>query len=420
MSKKFKMLKNQLKKIILDNIEFIKKTETKDRSARLDANGNYAITGIRRCGKSYLLINELQKLPEGPFIYLNFEDERFIEFGTSDFELIMECSKELFDQKPVFYFDEIQNIKGWEKFVRRLADSNYRVLITGSNATMLSRELASVLGGRFIGKEILPLSFQEYLSFRNIIPQKNYAFTKERFIIKEHFNDFFYFGGFPELIKFENSREYLSNIFMKVFYGDLITRNGIKNDHVLKLLIKKLAESVNNETSINRFKNLIQSTGLKVGNNTIFDYLNYLYDSCLIFGVENYASSFSEKESKKKYYFVDQGILNLFLINQDTKLLENIVFIELHRRYPGQVFYFKRKLESDFYIPDLKMIIQVSYSVAEIETRERECKALIICMKELKLEQGIIISYDEESEIEFQGYKIQVIPAWKWLLTGME
>lgn len=415
------MNKNILKTIILDNIEFISQIEFIERFYPLEPNGNYAVTGIRRCGKSYLLLNELKKIVKlkKPYVYINFEDERFIEFTARDFNLIVESSRELFTEKPVFCFDEIQTISGWEKFVRWLADSGYRLLITGSNAKMLSKEVASVLGGRFLAKELLPLSFREFLSFHEVVLNNNYEFTEQRFKIKELFNQFFNFGGFPELVKFVNPREYLSNIFMKVFYGDIIVRNNIKNEQILKLLIKKLAESVNNETSVNRIKNLIKSTGIKVGSNTIFDYLSYLYDAYLIYGIENYIAPFSERESKKKYYFVDQGILKLFLNDQDTKLLENIVFIALHRHYPGQVYYFKRKLEVDFLLPDSQLLIQVSYSISNYETRQRECKALALAMQELGLRQARILTFDEEEDIEYQEYEIKVMPVWKWLLKDL-
>jgi predicted AAA+ superfamily ATPase len=413
------MKKETLKKIIIENIDFINDVQSYSRDYVLEPNGNYVITGIRRGGKSFLLVNELKQTLKGDrnsFVYINFEDERFIEFEVADFDLIVECAKELHTEKPVFYFDEIQNIDGWEKFVRRLADTNYRVLITGSNAKMLSKEVSSVLGGRFFSHEMLPLSFKEFLDFSSFSLKKNYEYSDQRFKIKEFFGQFLHYGGFPELFKFSNPREYLSNIYMKVFYGDVIARNNIQNEHILKLLIKKLAESVNNETSINRIKNLIKSTGAKVGNNTLFDYLDYLFDSYLIYSIENFTLPFSEKESKKKYYFVDQGILNLFLIDQRSKLLENSVFVELHRRYKKNIFYYKRNLEVDFYLPDHELIIQVSYSIADFETRERELKAMASAMKELELDKGLILTYDEDDEIEYKGLKVDVVPVWKWLL----
>lgn len=212
--------------------------------------------------------------------------------------------------------------------------------------------------------------------------------------------------------------EYLSSIYMKVFYGDLIARNHIQNEQALKLLIKKLAESVNNETSINRIKNLVKSTGLKIGNNTITDYLNYLSDAYLIFPLTNYASNFSEHETNKKYYFIDQGILNLFIIDQDSKLLENIVFMHLYKIYKDKLYYFKRKFEVDFYIPDKKELIQVCYNLSDIETRQREIRALKNAMKELNVLNAKIITLDEQGIINEDTFSLEILPVWKWLLIN--
>ena len=265
-------------------------------------------------------------------------------------------------------------------------------------------------------KEVYPLSFTEFLAFQNFNLKNNFEFSDQRFLIKQNFKQYFYFGGFPELSKFQNPREYLSNVYMKVLYGDLIARNHIQNEQALRLIIKKLAESVNDETSLNRIKNLIVSTGLKIGNNTIPEYLSYLQDAYLILPLQNFTSSFTEREVKKKYYFIDQGILSLFITDQDSKLLENIVFLQLYRRYKDQIHYYKRKQEVDFYIPEEQMLIQVCFSLSDIETKQRELTALSAAMKELKIQQALIITYDEEEGIELKNSQISVIPAWKWLL----
>ncbi len=414
------MDKLTLKKIIIENHEFILNLKLISRKANIDSAANYVFCGIRRCGKSFLMYQQIQQLlnsdhPED-FVYINFEDERFIEFNANHFDLILECAKELHSNTFVLFFDEIQNIEHWEKFARRLADNGYQVYVTGSNAKILSKEIGTTLGGRYFIKELYPLSFVEFLSFRQLSLDNNYEFSKQQYEIKKYFEYYFKNGGFPELLKYQNPKEYLSSIYMKVFYGDLIARNHLQNEQILKLLIKKLAESVNNETSINRIKNLIISTGIKVGNNTITDYLSHLLDSYLIFPLNNFASNFTERETKKKYYFIDQGILNLFIIDQYTKLLENIVFLHLYKKYKEKLFYFKRKHEVDFYIPEEKLLIQVSFSISDIETKNREIIALEAAMGELQIEQATIITYDEEEIIEKDNYSIQVIPVWKWLL----
>lgn len=297
-----------------------------------------------------------------------------------------------------------------------MADEGKKVYVTGSNAAMLSSEIATTLGGRFINKEILPLSFQEYLLFNEITVSKKTIFSKERYKISKEFETYLQYGGFPELIKIKNKRDYLSSVYQKLLYGDLIARYKVNNDFVLKLLIKKLAESVNNETSVNRIKNLIKSTGISIGNNTLFEYLNHLEQSFLIASISNYHDKFSEKETIKKYYFLDTGILGLFLIDQPTKLLENLVYVELRRR--GETVYFlKRKTEIDFYLPDSNSLIQVAYSIAQPETANREVNALRHAMKERNLSHAWIITFDEKNEIEVEEGTIAVVPAWQWLLN---
>lgn len=414
------MDKNVLKKIIVENQEFINNVKVKRRPYTFDPIANYVFCGIRRSGKSFMLFHQIKEIikqdNKSNFVYLNFEDERFIEFNASHFDLIIDCAFELYGKQPILFFDEIQNIDAWEKFARRLADTGYRIYITGSNAKMLSKEIASTLGGRYLIQEVFPLSFKEYLSFNSIEIDSNFEFSNQRFVIKEQFIQYFRYGGFPELSKYQNPKEYLSSIFMKVFYGDLVTRNHIQNEQILRLLIKKLAESVNNETSLNRIKNLIKSTGIKIGNNTIPDYISFLKDAYLIFPLNNYASTFTERETKKKYYFIDQGILNLFITDQDSKLLENIVFLNLYKKYKDQLYYFKRKLEVDFYLADEQQLFQVSYSLSNIETKQREIAALLTAMKELNLEEATIITYDEEEIIKKDNKNIYIKPVWKYLL----
>ena len=412
-------MKETFKKIIVDKQEWLQSFELIQREVVIEKAANYAFTGLRRAGKSYLLYQIIRdKFFESNFesvLMINFEDERLIGITFKDLELIMEAYYELYDHKPVLFLDEIQNVKHWQKFVRRLADEGIQVFVTGSNADMLSHEIATVLGGRFINKEILPLSFSEYLTFLEIPYSKKTKYSSNKYEIIKIYEQYLKFGGFPELFKFENKREFLSSVYQKLFYGDLIARYNVSNSNVLKLLVKKLAESVNNETSVNRIKNLIKSTGASIGNNTLFDYLNYLESSYLIGTVSNYYSKFSEKETNKKYYFLDTGILGLFLIDQDTKLLENQVYIQL-RRKGFEPYFLKKKSEIDFYVPEENLLIQVSYSIKDTETYKRETKGLTLAMKEMKIKESYIVTYNEEDVIETDAGVIHVVPAWSWLL----
>jgi len=417
------MLKQILQEIMLANRYMILNLSINPREFTLESNANHVIVGPRRAGKTYALYqyiqNNFQNSPEPHrFVFINFEDDRLLEFNHTHFQLILDAYEELYSEKPVFFLDEIQNIKHWEKFARRLADNGYQVFITGSNAQMLSAEIGSILGGRFFIHEMLPLDFKEYLRFNQILITKTAFYGKEKLIIKKYFQEFFTFGGFPELFKYEDKRSYLSNLFQKLLYGDIMVRHGLQNDKAMHLLIKKIAESVNNETSVNRIKNLIKSIGLPVGTATIFNYLDYLKEAYLIVSVENFIHKFVQKETIKKYYFIDNGLLMLFLHNQETKLLENLVFLHL-KKYFEQIYFYKRNYEVDFYIPEIEMIVQVSYSLEDIETEKRELKSIEKSLKELAVQKIIMVTYDTEKTLHIKEYLVQVIPVWKWLLSPL-
>lgn len=413
-------MKDVFKKIIVERQEWLKNIRLIKREITFENEANYAFTGLRRAGKSYYLYQIIQekfsKENYEQLLFINFEDERLLELTHHDFQYILDAYFELFEWMPIIFLDEIQNVPHWQKFVRRLADEGRRIFVTGSNAEMLSHEIASTLGGRFINKEILPLSFREYLSFKELSVTSKTKYSSERYKIIKEYEEYLHFGGFPELLQMNDKREFLSSVYQKLFYGDLIARYKVSNVVTLKLMVKKLAESVNNETSINRIKNLIKSTGVSIGNNTLFDYLNYLESSFLIASITNFHNKFTEKETNKKYYFLDNGILGLFLIDQPTKLLENQIYIELRRR--GEHPYFlKRKTEVDFYIPEKGMLIQVSYSIKNPETLEREVIGLRSAMKAFGITNSWIITYDETKELEVQEGIINVVPAWQWLLA---
>lgn len=406
------------KEIIIQRQDWLRKINLQVRKIDLEVHANYVFTGLRRAGKTYYLYQIIQNFVKknnyDAILFINFEDERLIGMSHLHFNEILVAYKELYNLQPILFLDEVQNIENWQKFARRLADDGYRVYITGSNADMLSSEIATTLGGRYINKEILPLSFPEYLSFQKLTFSAHALYSDERFELKKQYLEYLQYGGFPELLNLDNKRDYLSSVYQKLFYGDLIARYKISNPNLLKFLIKKLAESVNNETSVNRIKNLIKSTGVSIGSNTLFDYLNHLEASYLIAPITNFYSKFVEKETNKKYYFLDTGILMLFLHDQDTKLLENQIYIELRRR--GHTPYFlKNKLEVDFYVPEANLLIQVSYSISDLETRKREIKALDVAMKSLKISESRIITIDERETIQTEHGVIRVIPAFEWL-----
>ena len=215
----------------------------------------------------------------------------------------------------------------------------------------------------------------------------------------------------------QDKRQWLSGLFNKIFFGDLVARYAIRNDYALRLLTKKLAESVKQPVSYNRLARIISSAGKKIAIDTIIEYVQYMHDSWLLLPVENINAKLAERSSNRKYYFIDNGILNLFLIDPNSSLLENIVAIGLHKKYETDFYYYQNGVEVDFYIPETETAIQVSYSLRDEETRRREVSALEKMTKQIKIEQMIIITKDEEETIEANDYEIQVIPIWKWLLA---
>ena len=412
-----------LKEVILDQHEIIKKTKIVPRDYDFDLNANYVLIGLRRAGKSTLLYKIVKDLVEkgiewNQIIYINFEDERLAEFSLNDFNDLLSVQAELTDKTGYFFLDEIQNIEGWEKFARRMSDSKEHTFITGSNAKMLSQEIENRLGGRYFTKYITPYNFKEFLTAKQIdFSDKSIFGTKESGKIKREFSEYFYFGGFPEALNYQNKREYISSIYQKVLLGDIAARNGIRNPNGLQLLMKKIAESVKDEISYSKLHNILKTIGVKISKDIVIDYIGYAKQSFLIFAIKNYFSKFVEKETTPKYYFNDNGLLNLFLNKEEPRLLENLVAINLWNNYKGNVYYLKsQNLDVDFFIEETGTAIQVAYSITNISD-DRETKSLVEAAKTLKeAKEFVILTYEEEKELNMDGVKIQVIPVWKWLL----
>ena len=257
-----------LKQILRDNQEEVERYVVFPRDVRLDKFPCYVLVGVRRAGKSYMLYHRIQQLlAEGhgwdEILYLNFEDERLENFTSEDFNRLLECHQEMYGKRPMLFLDEIQNIEGWEHFARRLADENYKVFVTGSNAHMLSREIASTLGGRFQIREIFPFSFGEYLKWHGVTLNKTWEYGSVRQIVRRLFEDYFYYGGISEVFPLKDKRGWLTTLYQKVLYSDVVMRNRIRNDQTLNLLVKKLADSVLQPTSVKRLQDILTGVGQK-------------------------------------------------------------------------------------------------------------------------------------------------------------
>ena len=427
--KNITMDKQIIKTVIAEKQQQIGKTKLLQRAGHFDEHSCYVLVGIRRAGKSYTLYQDMQaKLSAGKathedFLYINFEDERLASIKSEELGLLLDAYWEMYDQKhPLIYLDEIQNITGWEKFARRLAEEKRHVMITGSNAKMLSREITSTLGGSYIQRNIYPFSFEEYLNYYGIQLDKNWEFQPDkRLTVLRHFNEYFYRGGFAESFDKTDKREWLTSLYQKILMGDIVERNKIRNPRIFRLLARKLADSVMQPTTLKRLEHIIKSTGDSISPTVLKDYLDYMEDAYLIFSIPNLVSPLTEQQTIVKRYFADNGILNLFLTGGETKLLENIVAIHLNKLYHNtaeelRLFYYNKGVEIDFCIPEVNIAIQVSYSINDLDTYEREVGGLVKFLKAYKQYQGIIITWDTERQITEDGITVEAIPAWKWLL----
>lgn len=425
------MDKDAIKSILLKNQERIPQIPLVKRDVHFEPIGNYVLVGLRRAGKSYMLYQHIQqRISDGlsekeDILYVNFEDDRLSITKMNELDSIIQSYEELYHgRRPVIYLDEIQIIEGWEKFVRRLADTGYQVMVTGSNARMLSREIATTLGGRFIVRHVYPFSFAEYLQYKDVTLQEHWQFSSQRSQIRALFTDYFQYGGFAETFSRLDKQEWLNWLCQKIVLGDIIARNDIRSIGIIRLLTKKLAESVMQPMTLVRLTNILKSTGEKVSRNTVSDYLTYMNEAFMTFRLTNYTDSFSERVTNCKHYFYDNGLLNNYLLDAQSKLLENLVAVTLMKKYGGQeecnLYYYNKSVEVDFYVPSENLGIQVSYSLRDFETKEREKGALIKMSKAFHLQRMMIVTMDEEETISVGDAYIEVVPIWKWLLSSGE
>lgn len=417
---------NTIREVLTGNQEEINSIQVSPRDYTFDPKASYVLVGARRSGKSYILYHNIQQLLANgvdwdEMLYINFEDERLVGMETSDLNSIIEVHYSMSDKKPILFLDEIQIVPHWEKFVRRLADEKYRLFVTGSNAKMLSSEIATTLGGRLIVKDIFPYSFAEYITANGLLKNQLDLFsTRQRAKVIQLFNGYYRMGGFPESVAYEAKRDYLTSVYQKIYLGDIAARNNIENRFVLRLMFKKIAESICQPMSFNRLTNILKASGCKISVNTVINYIDYSVDAFLLFPIKNIADNLVGRETNPKYYFVDNGILNLLTYNNDTLLLENLVAVTLLRRYgiDQNVFFYNHNIEIDFFVPEEGLAIQVSYDISKLtETFDRETKAFVNLSKFLDVRKCLIITYSNEDHIVIEGIKIDIVPYWKWALS---
>ncbi len=411
-----------LKRVIFDQHEIIKSAKIVERNDYVfDEKLNYVLVGLRRSGKSTLLYKKVQDLIKNgvsynQIIYINFEDERLIGFDVNDFDSIIEVANELSDLKKYYFFDEIQNIDFWEKFARRLADSKEFVYITGSNSKMLSKEIGEQLGGRYIQKYVVPFTFNEYVKANGVEVNDS---AKSLGNINKLLDLYLEYGGLPESILLNNKKEYIRSVYQKVLLNDIILHNNIRNEQSIKMLIKKMAETVKDEMSFSKFYNILKSIGFSISKDTVIDYVSYILNSYLVFEIKNYYMSFVDKESTPKYYFTDNGILSLFLNDKKGIQFENLVASFLKYKYGDELYYIKSNktgIDVDFFVPG-KYAIQVTYTL-DSDNYDREIDSLVKLNKSLEEKVELIIVSDKDEVIEKGNQTIKVVNIAKYLLQN--
>jgi len=380
-----------------------------------------AITGMRRSGKSTLMLQALKLAFSESVYYLDFEDERLITFNVDDFNLLNEIFIELYGIRKTFFFDEIQVVSGWESYIRRMYKSNNKFIISGSSAELLSSELSTKLTGRHTTIELLPFSFREYLDFsENNVDTKKPRLTIERGLLKKAFNDYLEFGGIPEFLQYKNP-VILKGIYENIIYKDVIVRYDIKDVKALRELSLWLLSNPGALISYSKLKNSLQLGSV----NTVKNYIHYLENAYLIFTMDKYSYSVADQAlSQKKSYVVDTGLMSTigFQFSKNSgKYLENVVYLQLRRNNNFSIYYYKTKnnLEVDFCLrkgQKIISLIQVAEHINNKKTRDREVRALVTAMDEMNIKEGLIITADQAEKIEIDGKHIQVISIVDWLL----
>jgi len=389
----------------------IERDKTDKAKKLLSTDVALIITGARRCGKSIFafMLGRDEK-----FGYVNFEDERLSIEGR-ELNRVLEAIYALKGDVNLLIFDEIQNVEGWEKFVSRLLPTK-KVIITGSNARLLSKELATFLTGRHVDITLFPFSFREFLRFNEFEP--NIYLTKDIARIKEYLRDYLENGGFPLVYKI--GRVFLMENYKDIIERDIIQRYKIRYPRVLKNLAKYMITNSSREISFNKLKNILKVKSV----HTIINYSSYLENAYLLIFLERFSFKLKEQvKAPKKVYCIDTGLINSigFKFSENLgRLVENLVAVELKRR-EKKIFYWKdhQQREVDFVVKEglrVKELIQVTYASEMNEIERREIKGLLKASKELKCKNLKVITWDYESEEEFKNQKIKFVPLWRWLL----
>ena len=391
-----------------------------------------AIVGPRRAGKTYFMYQLIQSLVQSgryskeDILFIDFEDYRLGGFTGRDMDELFTAFHQLAGQYPSFlFFDEVQNLPGWNNVLRTLHNRRrFKIIVSGSNSRLLGREIATELRGRYEDILMLPFSFRELLQYRSISLTPASLRTAARGNIVAAFDDYIRHGGFPEVVKARNEaerRKLLQNYFKTIFYRDILERYNIKARYVLDALMNDFLETYSDLFSITRFEKHLKANGLPGSKRTIANYLHYLREAFFI--IANDKFSFSPRRrimNPKKVYLTDTGFAALgrpFTENRG-RILENVVAIELFSR-DMEIYYFKNRNECDFIVkqgPRPTHVIQVCWELTK-RNEKRELAGIADALRSLDLTSGVILTYAQEEEREVNGRRVSVLPVWKWLLA---
>jgi predicted AAA+ superfamily ATPase len=378
------------------------------------------IIGVRRSGKSFLAHRVLRGAAYG---YANFDDERLIGTKASDLNDFLEALMEINPGVKNIILDEIQNVHGWELFANRLKRAGYNLVITGSNAKLLSRELATHLTGRHASFELYPFSFGEFLARKDLkFSTAELYLTKNRAAVKKNLEEYMKQGGFPELFSVVNKKQYLRDLFDKIISRDIMPRHKVKFSKDLKEMAVYLFSNFGSRFTYHKLKNIFEIKSV----HTIKNYVNYLEEAYLIFELLPFSFKFKEQvKSARKIYCIDNGLINAVSFQNSGNLghaMENLVFLQLKRKNREVYFYSgKSGHEVDFLIRKnnkVSELIQVCFDLKNIETREREISSLLKASRDLRCKRLTVITWDEEKKENIKDREIIFTSLWKWLLEN--
>ena len=411
--------------MLLEQFDSFWKRETgipRERLAEVEQAGNLPhaviISGLRRVGKSTLLAQMANKLGRDAFYYLNFEDDRFLGFQAEDANDLYQSLVELFGERKIFVIDEIQNISGWEHFVRRFMDTGFKFYITGSNASLLSRELGTRLTGRYVPIELFPFSFREFLQFRGQpAPGLGRMTTADKGLLKSALDAYLQMGGIPDALKYPEL-PLLRTLYDDVLYRDIATRYRLEAVSALKELAFFLISNPASLVSFNKLKDQFHLGSV----NTIKSYIDHMENSWLVFTMNLYDFSVKRQQiAPKKIYCIDSGLSNAvgFGFSPNTgKLLENLVFLTL-RQQTKEVYYYTTTggFEVDFYLPEKQQLVQVTQTLENPATRERELRALSEAIRSIKAKSAMLLANSNEDGVEVNGVPVEVRSTAEWLVS---